>query len=88
MGQILVRQLKDETIAALKERAKANNRSTEAEVRSIIEAEIVPKRAIQPDRKLTDFLTDPPTGRTQDEIDAYVRQLRDEWDDRSAANRS
>lgn len=38
MGQITVRKLDDELIRRLKARAAANNRSAEAEVRSILEA--------------------------------------------------
>ncbi len=37
MGQITVRKLDDELIRRLKARAAANNRSAEAEVRSILE---------------------------------------------------
>lgn len=37
MGQILIRQLDDETLARLKARAKANERSAEAEVRHTIQ---------------------------------------------------
>lgn len=40
MGQITVRKLDDELIRRLKARAAANNRSAEAEVRSIIEAAV------------------------------------------------
>ncbi len=45
MGQILVRQLNDTTIEAVKKRAAANKRSMEAEVRAIIEAAISPTPA-------------------------------------------
>ena len=40
MAQILVRELGDEVVAALKERAKAHHRSLEGEVRAIL-AEVV-----------------------------------------------
>jgi antitoxin FitA len=37
MGQILVRNVPDETIAALKGRAKANGHSLEQEIRNLLE---------------------------------------------------
>jgi plasmid stability protein len=37
MAQLLVRDLKDETVAALKKRAKEHGRSAEAEHRAILE---------------------------------------------------
>jgi plasmid stability protein len=82
MGQILVRQLKDETIAAIKARARANNRSAEAEVRAILDevagggAAPAPK----PRRSLLELAGSIPTGRTTEEIVAEIRALRDEWD--------
>ncbi len=39
MGQILVRNLKDEAVAYLRGQAKRNHRSLEAEVRVILEAQ-------------------------------------------------
>jgi plasmid stability protein len=85
MGQILVRQLKDETIAALKQRAKANNRSTEAEVREIIEWALT-NRTAEADtvskRSILDFVAIGPGKRTTEEIVAEIRAIRDEWDGR------
>jgi len=81
MGQILVRKLDDALIDAVRKRAKENNRSTEAEVRAILEAAVKqPAGADRPRRGLLDFVGSVPTGRTQQEIDDYVRALRDEWE--------
>jgi len=42
MAQLLVRDLKEETVAALKKRAKEHGRSAEAEHRAILEAALKP----------------------------------------------
>jgi antitoxin FitA len=44
MAAITVRNLKDEAHRALKARAKRNARSTEAELRAIIEEAVLPKK--------------------------------------------
>lgn len=83
MGQILVRQLKDETIAAIKERAKANNRSAEAEVRAILDDAVASGTkdpSEKPRRSILDFAGIAPTNRTTAEIVADIRALREEWD--------
>lgn len=79
MGQIVVRRVDDAVIEAVKARAKANHRSTEAEVRAILEEAVLtppqPKR-----RSLLELVGAAPSGRTQKEIDDWVAHLRDEWD--------
>lgn len=45
MGQILIRRLDDEVLAALKERATRNNASVEATARDILTASVRPDRA-------------------------------------------
>lgn len=45
MAQLTVRNLDDQVYARLKERAKANKRSLEAEARAILEANAVPDRS-------------------------------------------
>ncbi|HLZ66722.1 MAG TPA: hypothetical protein VKQ29_10865 [Aliidongia sp.] len=45
MAQLLVRQVADALVAALKARARAHNRSTEAEHRAILEAALMPAAA-------------------------------------------
>ena len=47
MAALVVRNLSDETHRALKERAAANGRSTEAEVRSILETAVRPKERLK-----------------------------------------
>ena len=43
MGQLLVRDIPDETVAALKEQAKKHGRSAEAEHRAILQEALKPK---------------------------------------------
>lgn len=52
MAALTVRNLSDETHRALKARAAANHRSTEAEVRAILDAAVRPER----NEPLGDFL--------------------------------
>ncbi|NJN35862.1 MAG: hypothetical protein HC794_00965 [Nitrospiraceae bacterium] len=88
MGQILIRQLQDRVIEAVKMRAKANGRSTEAEVRAIIENTILndQRSTLEADnnakkRSILDFVGIAPGERTMEQIVADIRALRDEWDD-------
>jgi plasmid stability protein len=84
MGQILVRQLDDRTIEAVKKRAAANKRSMEAEVRAIIEAAIssTPAPNASPRRRsILELAGSVPSSRTTEEIVAEIRALRDEWGD-------
>jgi plasmid stability protein len=79
MGQILVRKLDDGVLRRIKARAKAHGRSTEAEVREILnDAVSAPK---EKKRSLSSFIGAVRSNRSQAEVDAYVRRLRDEWDD-------
>ncbi|MEZ5791941.1 MAG: hypothetical protein R3D34_14555 [Nitratireductor sp.] len=83
MGQILVRQLDDAVIEAVKKRALANNRSMEAEVRAILEAEIAAKTTppLSGKRKsILELAGSCPSNRTTEEIVAEIRSLRDEWE--------
>lgn len=77
MAQILVRKLDDKIFARVKSRAKANGRSTEAEVREIIAAAVLPEAEAK--RTLASYIGSIKPGRSQADIDAYVRALRDEW---------
>ena len=82
MGQILVRQLDDAVISAVKKRAKANGRSAEAEVRAIlVDAIKAPEPAAKPERSILDYVGIAPSSRSIDEIVAEIRALREEWDD-------
>jgi antitoxin FitA len=79
MGQILVRKLDDGVLNRIKARAKANGRSAEAEVREILSDAVTPLRGKR--RSFTSFIGSVRGGRSQAEVDDYVRRLRDEWDD-------
>lgn len=85
MAQIVVRQLEDEVLEKVRTRAVANKRSTEAEVRAILTeaVELAPSTGSGPEKEpksFRDFVGIAANRRTQEEIDAYVRALRDEWD--------
>lgn len=77
MGQILIRNLDDAVLAKIKNRAKTNKRSTEAEVRNILSEAAVP---VLLRKSLVSLIGSGRPGRTQAEIDKYVKALRDEWD--------
>lgn len=78
MAQIIVRKLEDEVLEGIRTRAKANGRSTEAEVREILRQAVVP---MQHRRKpLSSFIGAGGSNLSQDEINSYVRKLRDEWE--------
>jgi plasmid stability protein len=80
MAQIVVRNVDDKVIALIKARAKANGRSLAAEVRAIL-SEAVGARQEQGERRtLKSFIGTVRNYRSQAEIDAYVRSLRDEWE--------
>ena len=85
MAQIVVRQLDDTVLEAVKARAAANQRSTEAEVRAILASAVGlspatgAPHAQQPGR-FSDFVGIAAQRRSQDEIDAYVALLRNEWE--------
>lgn len=82
MAQILVRQIEDDVMERLKARAKANQRSTEAEVRTILAEAVSP--AQQTRRSIMSLVgagvRPGEKGRTTEEIVEYVRKLRGEWD--------
>lgn len=83
MGQIVVRQLEDAVLEKVRTRAAANRRSTEAEVRAILTDAVGLLPDTGPDgepKSFRDFVGIAGRRRTQDEIDDYVRELRDEWD--------
>jgi plasmid stability protein len=76
MGQILVRQIDDAVLLSLKARAKANDRSAEAEVRAIIAEAVMPKR--ETIASLVGAGKTSASFRRADDIVAHVRSLRDE----------
>ncbi len=82
MGQIVVRQLEDAVLEKVRTRAAANKRSTEAEVRAILTDAVGLSPDADPEgepKSFRDFVGIAANRRTQEEIDAYVRALRDEW---------
>lgn len=78
MGQIIVRKIDDGVLKRIKARAEANGRSMEAEVREILNEAVVPPQGAR--RSLSSFIGSVQSDRSQAEIDAYVRKLRDEWE--------
>jgi antitoxin FitA len=78
MAQVTVRRLDDAVLDKLKARAKANDRSTEAEIREILRAAAEAPVPGQRERSIFDFVGSHPTNRTAEEIVAEIRALRDE----------
>jgi antitoxin FitA len=79
MGQMLIRKLDDKVIKKIKVRAKANGRSAEAEVRDIL-IRAVEGGPVRSGPSLVDLMgAGRHTGRTAEEIDRHIRELRDEW---------
>jgi plasmid stability protein len=78
VGQILVRKLDDDVLAKLKARAKAKKRSAEAELREIITDAVRPEPGTRP--SLSSLAGSARSGRSQAEVDKYIRDLRNEWD--------
>lgn len=79
MAQITVRRLDEATLETLKKRAKANKRSTEAEIREILD-QAARGASTRGRRSLLSLAGSAPSNRTVDEIVADIRALRDEWD--------
>lgn len=78
MAQILIRRLDDDVLAKLKARAKANGRSAEAEAREALKSAMA--EPLKSPRPLAELLgAGAQWGRSKEEIDAYIRGLRDEW---------
>lgn len=79
MAQITVRRLDDDVLDTLKARAKANKRSTEAEIREILrrsaEAPASAERV-----SLWALAGSMPTARSAEDIVEDIRKLRDEWE--------
>lgn len=80
MGQILVRQIDDEVLAKLKARAKANARSAEAEIRTILAEAVNPAEDRQTLLSLVGAGRSSNSFNSMEEIVAHVRALRDEGD--------
>lgn len=80
MGQIVVRQLDDDVLARIKARAKANARSTEAEIRTILTEAVKPAENSPTLLSLVGAGHSSKSFKSIEEIVAHVRALRDEWD--------
>lgn len=80
MGQVLIRNLDDETIAAYREAAKTNGRSLEAELREAL-AHARPRNTLvgAPLRALVEQLwAMTPDSASRIDSTPYIRQSRDE----------
>ncbi len=83
MNQMLIRSVKPETADTIKKMAKSNRRSLTAEVNAQLDEIAARYRQESPPKEpiLSRLLRGKPlTTRTQAEIDAEVRALRDEWE--------
>jgi plasmid stability protein len=76
MAQILIRNLDETVMARIKARAKTNKRSAEAEVRNILTDAAAP---VAKRKSLVSMIGAGKPGRTQAEINRYVKNLRSEW---------
>jgi plasmid stability protein len=74
MPALTVRNLTEETHTALKARAARNNRSTEAEVRAILEAAVQPPRTIGLATMLAEMAQN--AGLTDEDFDALVLERK------------
>ncbi len=77
MAQLLVRDIPEETVAALKKRAKANGRSAEAEHRAILEEALKRQRDDFWERVDAARRELEETGRTFTDSTEMIRQDRD-----------
>jgi plasmid stability protein len=77
MGQILIRRIAEETVAALKKRAKANGRSAESEARAILDEAVKAKKHDfwKEAERLRNELAE--SGRTFSDSTELIRQDRD-----------
>jgi plasmid stability protein len=80
MAQLLVRNISEDTVEALKRRAAANQRSVEAEHRALLEDALEAERMRQVDRfrAIIDAIHEQQTGRTFTPSEVLVREMRDE----------
>ena len=81
MGQILIRQLDDQTLARLKARAKANDRSAEAEARLLLKQSLGATGRSSIVALAGSGRREGVPGMTPSEISAHIRALREEWDE-------
>lgn len=80
MAQLLVRNVSDDTVEALKRRASANQRSVEAEHRALLELalEVERQKQVERFRAETDAIRAAQKGRVFTPSEVVVREMRDE----------
>jgi plasmid stability protein len=79
MGQLLVRDVPDETIAALKKRAQEHGRSAEAEHRAILDEALARERKEEFWKRADEIRKElEESGRTFTDSTELIRQARDE----------
>lgn len=78
MGQIIIHDLDGKVLEQLRMKAALHGRSLAAEVRAILSTAVA--AAPGSHRPLASLIGAVQSGRSQAEIDAYVRGLRDEWE--------
>jgi plasmid stability protein len=80
MAQLLVRNVREETVDALKARAAANQRSVEAEHRALLEEVLEAERLAKVKRFLAQIeaIHEQQAGRTFTPSEVVVREMRDE----------
>lgn len=71
VAQLLVRNLDEAIVRALKQRAARNGRSAEAEHREILREALLQSGA--PTRSLKEVLLEPPIELTEDDMDVFER---------------
>jgi plasmid stability protein len=76
--QIIINDLDDKVLEQLRTRAAINGRSLAEEVRIILSAAVA--TPLRERRSLSSFIGAVASRRSQSEVDAYVRKLRDEWE--------
>lgn len=82
MAAVTIRNLSDEAHRALKARAARHNRSTEAEIRAILEAAVLPEGRVRLGTALADVSRK--MGLTNADIEAFQEALEQVRDKRPA----
>lgn len=77
MPQLLVRNVPEGVVQALKERARQNGRSAEAEHRALLEATLPAKMSWEEFWKVSDHLRELTSGRTATPAEYLIREDRD-----------
>ena len=78
MAQLLVRDVSDELVRALKQRAAANGRSAEAEHRALLSEALTPPRNLDALREALRLAREATRGTTQTPSEVLLREDREE----------